>query len=118
MIDGALLLLAAVGLVAGIILGPGRPRLWLGLTLAATAAGFVAALLVLGGGPVWDWRSGFPVGGEPLHFLLDGVSAFFLALLAGVGGAGAAYSHESWSDRDYPQSAPRGRVPFIGLVSI
>ena len=116
MTAGAWLLLAALGLAAGMVLGPGRPRLWLGLTLAAALAGFVAALLVLGGGPVWDWRSGFPVGGEPLHFLLDGVSAFFLALLAVVGGAGAAYSHEYWSDRDYPQSAPRGRLWWSAII--
>ena len=116
MSSGALLLLAAVGLVASIILGPGRPRLWLGLTLAAAATGLIASALVLGGGPVWEWRSSFPVGGERLHFLLDGVSAFFVALLAIVGGTGAAYSHEYWNDSDYPQSAPRGRLWWSGLV--
>jgi hydrogenase-4 component B len=109
MSPGALLLLAALGLVAGIILGPSRPRVWLAATLLAAVAAGGAALLGLAGGPAWEWHSRFRVGGEPLHFLLDGISALFLLLLAIVAGTGAAYAHEYWSDHDYPQSAPRGR---------
>ncbi len=116
MTSGPLLLLAAGCLAAGIATGPRRPRWWTGLTVAGTAAGLGAALLVLLGAPEWEWRSGFPVGGEELHLRLDGLSALFLALLSVVGGAGAVYAGEYWSDQHYPASAPRGRVWWCALV--
>ena len=50
-------------------------------------AGLSAALTVLLGGADWEWRSGFSLGGEPIHLRLDGLSALFLALLWVVGGA-------------------------------
>jgi len=116
MSPGPWLLLAAVGLVAGITLGPARPRLWLTATLAASVAAAIASIHVLAGGGAWEWYGPFPIGGELPHFLLDGVSALFLVLLAVVGGAGAAYAHEYWADRDYPRSAPRGRRWWSAIV--
>jgi len=113
---GPLLLLAAAGLAAGAAAGPRHARCWPALTVAGTAAAFGAALLVLVGAAEWEWRSGFPVGGEPLHLRLDGLSALFLALLSAVGGAGAVYGGEYWSDRHYPKSAPRGRAWWCLLV--
>ena len=110
MSPGALLLLAAVGQAAGVVCGPRWPRSWLGFTLVGVAAGLGAALLVLLGTTNWEWRSALTLGGEPLHVRLDGLSALFLALVAVVGGAGAVYARYYWSDRLYPDSAPRGRA--------
>ncbi len=113
---GVLLLAAFMALTAGIAVGVKWPRVWLGLTLAGTFAALVAGLGVLLGNPDFEWRSAFLLGGEPLHLRLDGLSALFLVLVAVVGGAGAAYSREYWSDHHYPASAPRGRAWWSGLV--
>ena len=95
MTPGLLLLIAAVSLVVGIVAGPRLARLWLALTVAGTVAALSAAVLVLTGAAAdWDWRSTFLVGGEALHFRLDGLSALFLVLVSVVGGAGAVYSRE------------------------
>ena len=117
MTPGALLLLAAVSLVAGIITGPWFSRTWLALTLAGAAAGLAAALSVLLGATDWEWRSAISLGGELVHLRLDGVSAMFLALLCVVGGAGAVYAREYWSEEHYPASAPRGRAWWSALLS-
>ncbi len=116
MTAGALLFLAATGLVGGMVSGPRFARLWLTLTLVGVVAGLGAALLVLGNGADWQWRSGFLVGGETLHFRLDALSAIFLVLLSIVGGAGAVYARGYWPDQNYPSSAPRGRLWWCGLV--
>ena len=116
MTTGILLALAFAALAAGIPAGMKYPRLWLGFTLLGTAAALLAALGVLSGMVDFEWRSSFHLGGERLHLRLDGVSALFLALLALVGGAGAVYSREYWSDHHYPASAPRGRAWWCGLL--
>ncbi len=116
MTSGSLLLIAFAALIAGIGFGPRCSRIWLALTVTGTAAGLGAAVMVLLGAPDWEWRSGFLLGGEPLHLRLDGVSALFLALLCVVGGAGAVYAREYWSDHHYPASAPRGRAWWSALV--
>lgn len=113
---GWLLLIAFAALVAGIGFGPRFSRTWLALTMAGTAAGFSAALMVLLGAADWEWRSSLPLGGEPLHLRLDGLSALFLVLLCVVGGTGAVYAREYWSDHHYPASAPRGRAWWSALV--
>jgi hydrogenase-4 component B len=77
-------------------------------------AGLVAALTVLLGTTDWEWHNAFKVGGEALHFHVDGLSALFLALVCVVGGAGAVYACEYWPDRI--SSAPRGRAWWSGLV--
>ena len=112
----ALLLVAAGGMAAGMLVGRGAPRLWLGLTLAGATAGLAAAISVLAGGREWEWWSAFSVGGEPLHLRLDGISAFFLVLLAVVAGAGAAYAHEYWADRMHPRSARSTRGWWSAMV--
>ena len=110
-----LLLLSLLALGSGLLLGPRLPRAWLALTLAGSGAMLAAALLVLGGAQ-WEWRSGFPVGGEPLHLRLDAISAIFLALVGTVGGLGAIYAHEYWSDEEHPESAPRGRRWWAAIL--
>lgn len=116
MITGILLSVAFAALVLAIFAGMKWPRLWLGATLLGVAAAFAAALVVLSGGSDFEWRSDFLIGGESPHLRLDGLSAWFLVLLSVVGGAGAVYSREYWSDHHYPLSAPRGRAWWSGLV--
>lgn len=116
MTPGYLLLLSAASLATGSAFGPRSPRIWLASTFAGTGAGLVASLQVLLGATPWEWRSGFALGGEPLHLRLDGVSAWFLLLVSVVGGLGAAYARGYWSDRERPSSAPRGRGWWCGLL--
>jgi hydrogenase-4 component B len=113
---GALLFFGLLVLSAGVVLGPRLARVWLALTVAGTAATLAAALFVLGGAADWEWRSGFPVGGQALHLRLDGISAMFLALLSAVGGLGAIYSREYWSDEHHAESAPRGRLWWCAMI--
>jgi hydrogenase-4 component B len=113
---GTLLLFAFVALMMSIAVAVWLSRTWLALTIAATGAGLGAALMVLLGATDWEWRSGISPGGEPLHLRLDGLSALFLVVLCVVGGAGAVYSREYWSDHHYPASAPRGRMWWSALV--
>lgn len=114
--SGPLLLLAFVALVTAILVGVRSSRWWLGLTVTGAVAGLGAALTVLLGATDWEWQSEFSLGGELIHLRLDGVSALFLALLSVVGGTGAVYAQEYWSEQHYPASAPRGRVWWSALV--
>lgn len=104
------LILAGGGLVAGMGLARASSRLWLALTLAGALAALAAAVVVLTGGGVWEWRGTVAVGGEPLHLRLDAIGAFFLALLSVVSGAGAAYAREYWPEARHPRSARAGRI--------
>jgi hydrogenase-4 component B len=113
---GPLLLGAGLGLAAAIVVGLRWPRAWLALLLASGAAAASAAIRVLAGGGDWEWWSSFRVGGEQMQLRLDGVSALFLVLVTVVGAAGAVYACGYWSDRDYPMSAPRGRMWWSALV--
>lgn len=97
-------------LSAGILAGVRFARLWLAFTIIGAVTGLSAALMVLLGSADWEWRSTFALGGEAIHLRLDGVSALFLVLLGVVGGSGAVYANEYWSEHHYPDSAPRGRA--------
>lgn len=116
MMTGLLLGLAGAAVAASVAGGVKWPRLWLALALTASAAALGAALGVLLGGPDWEWRSAFLIGGEALHLRLDGVSALFLVLVAVVGGLGAVYARGYWCDHHYPASAGRGRAWWSVLV--
>ncbi len=116
MTPGALLLIAAGCLGAGLGSGPWFSRAWLAFTLAGATAGLTAAFTVLLGTTDWEWHSAISLGGELVHLRLDGVSALFLALLCVVGGTGAVYAREYWSEEHYPTSAPRGRLWWCGMV--
>jgi hydrogenase-4 component B len=116
MSTGALLLLMVVALVGGMGCAFLYPRLWLLATLLGLGAGLAASAGVLGGGAAWEWQPGFKLGGQAIHLRLDGVSAFFLALTAVLGGAGTLYSVQYWTDREHPASAPRGRVWWNALM--
>ena len=113
----ALMLVAAGSMLTGMLSGRAAPRLWLAAMLAGQGAALAAAVSVLAGGMVWEWRSAFHVGGESLHLRLDSLSAFFLVLLCVVGGAATVYSREYWTDRAHPRSAGTGRGWWSALVS-
>ncbi|MCX6865077.1 MAG: proton-conducting transporter membrane subunit, partial [Verrucomicrobia bacterium] len=110
MSTGLALLVSAVAMLTGIAAGRAAPRIWLAATLTGCAAALTAALIVLGGGADWVWRSGIAVGGECLYLRLDAISALFMALLCGVGGACSVYAREYWADHEHPRSARAGRV--------
>lgn len=106
----ALLALAGSCLILAMGAGRAHPRIWLGLCVGAALCGLYAALTILIGGGAWAWSGDFAPGGEVASLRLDGVSALFLVLVCVVGGLGAVYAHEYWSEHHYPRSAPRGRV--------
>lgn len=108
--------LAALGFAAGIALGGRAARLWLALTVLASAAAMAAAAVVLCTGREWDWHSMFLLGGEPVHLRLDALGAFFMALLGLGTGAGAVYARGYWPDREHPHTAPRGRTWWSALA--
>jgi len=112
----AMLLVAGFGLALGLVAGRVAARLWLAATLVGCAAALAAAVSVLAGGAPFEWRSAARIGGEPLHFSLDGLSALFLALVSVLGGAGALYASEYWPQRAHPRSAGAGRAWWSLLV--
>lgn len=114
---GWLLLLAAVGTVAALAAARHSSRLWLAATLVTTAAALSSAIVVLASGAIWEWQSTFSIGGELVRLRLDGLSAFFLALLAVVGGAASVYSREYWTDAAHPRSAPTGRAWWSAFLA-
>jgi len=115
MTPGWLLFVSIAGLTAGLAGAFRAPRLWLFATLAGAGAAFAAAVWILTTGAAWDWQPVFSLGGEPVHLRLDGLSAFFLALLSVLGGVGSLYQQEYWPDKLHPVSAPSGRAWWNGL---
>lgn len=111
-----LLIVAAAGMLAGIVCGRSAPRVWLMVTLVGAVAALAGAVTVLSTSADWEWRSQFLVGGEPMMLRLDGLSAFFLVLLCIVGGAGAVYAREYWSDTAHPRSAGAGRAWWNAML--
>lgn len=113
---GLMLAVAACAVVLSVAGSFRLPRCWLLALLAGALTALAAAAWVLATGNAWEWRSAFVIGGESVHLRLDGVSALFLALLALVGGAGAAYSREYWAERAHPVSARAGRRWWSALL--
>jgi len=114
---GPLLFVSGCGLLIAMVSGRTAPRLWLVATVVGVGAGLGAAVGVLGGAADWDWHSHFELGGERLHFRLDGISALFVALLGVVGGLGTVYAREYWGDEAHPRSARSGRVWWSALLA-
>jgi len=114
---GVLLSLTLALLGLGAVLSHAYPRAWLAATLAACASTLGAALLVLIRGTTWEWTSlQLSTGGHALHFQMDGLAAWFTALLAVIGAAGATYSADYWSDQARPRSAARSRLAWTGIL--
>jgi hydrogenase-4 component B len=111
-----LLVVAAVAVCLALLTASRAPRVWRIAMLVSALAAMGAAVMVLAGRSDWEWRNDFLVGGEQLSFRLDGISAFFLALLCVIGGAGAFYGHEYWADAEHPRSARAGRVWWSVLL--
>ncbi len=93
------------------------PRVWLVATMVGAAAALAASGWVLVSGQTWDWRLAVTLGGEGLHLRLDAISAFFLALLATIGGACSLYAHGYWTDAEHPASAPSGRAWLSAVMA-
>ena len=117
MIPGPLLLVAAIGTVTALASAWRASRLWLAATLISATVALAAAICVLAGGGTWEWQPDFLLGGERVHLRLDALSAFFLTLLAVLGGVGAVYGREYWADTAHPRSAPSGRAWWTGLIT-
>jgi hydrogenase-4 component B len=113
---GHVLVGAIAAIVLGGVFGYRRPRLWLCLTLAGALCTAAASLGILATGGVWEWRGAFTIGTEAPHLRLDALGAMFLLLLSVLGGAGALYSHQYWSDHENPDSAPKGRTFWNALL--
>ncbi len=116
MSGNSMLLLALLGTVTAVFASRAAPRLWLMMTLIAASAAMIAAIQVLAGGAEWEWRSEFPLCGEPVHLRLDSVSAMFIALLSLLGGVGAVYAREYWTDKAHPSSARAGRTWWSVMI--
>ncbi len=108
---------SATGMLLSLLAGVRAPKLWLTGVLAGTAAALTAAIVILVTGNVWEFRSAVALGGEAIHLRLDAVSAWFLALLSVLGGTGAVYAREYWSDAAHPRSARAGRLWWSVLVT-
>src|SRR5689334_22513075 len=110
-----LLAYAGMGLVAGMAASKAQ-RVWMATMILSAGAALIVAIRALASGTVCEWQPGLVVCGELLHFRLDGLSALFLALVSMVGGAGAVYAREYWSDAEHPRSARAGRMWWSGLM--
>lgn len=108
-----LLLMALAAMLVGVVAGGFARRLWLAGTLAGAVGAAVAAGFILVTGRAFDWHGALTLGGEPVHLHMDALSAWFLMLIAVVGGAATVYSREYWSDGNrrapVPGAAPAGQ---------
>ena len=112
----ACVLAASVLLVASLFAAPSLRRAWVAMVVAGLLAQLGAAAAVLAGGGAWEIARAWLFCGQPLHFGIDAISALFLALTSVVGGAGAVYASEYWTDRAHPRSARQGRVWWSVLL--
>lgn len=103
------LILGGLALLGGATLAR-RPHWWLAATMTGLTALGLSALAALAGGEAWAWPGGVDGSGWSALVRLDGLSAFFLLLVAGVGGAATVYAREYWAEREHPVSAGVGRV--------
>ena len=104
------------GMLLGILAGIRAPKIWLAGVVVGASGALAAAVKVLVMGTVWDWESALILGGEVVHLRLDALSALFLGLLGLIGGAGAVYGREYWTEHAHPRSACAGRVWWSVLV--
>ena len=113
---GLLLACAAGAMLIGLCISHASRRWWIISTVAATTFAFLASAAVLTGAPGWEWRSSWLLGGEHLFMRLDGISAFFMVLLAVVGAAGALYSRAYWPEKIHPRSAGQSRLWWNAML--
>lgn len=116
-----------MNVVPGLILGGGslglgallarRPQWWLATTLTGLSALGLSGLAVLLDGETRVGAGLATSGALTAHLRLDELSAFFLLLVAGVGGVATVYAREYWSEREHPVSAAAGRVWWNGFLA-
>ncbi len=111
-----LLLISGLGMLTSILAGLRAPKVWLAGVLAGAAGAIGAAITILSTGGEWNSYNSAALGGEAIHLRLDALSALFLALVGLVGGAGAVYAGEYWSETAHPRSAAPGRVWWSVLL--
>jgi hydrogenase-4 component B len=118
MTPGLPLGLGALASVAALASARYSRRVWLGATLLSCVAGLAAAVLILSGASdtPWTWSPAFAVCGERIGLRFDALSALFLALTCVVGGVGAIYGGEYWSDKAHPRTARTGRLWWSALL--
>src|SRR5262245_45673980 len=104
------------GMLLSIPAGVRWPKGWLVSVFVSSVAALGAAARTLSSGEVWELRSDARFGGEAIYLRLDAVSALFLALLGVIGGTGAVYGREYWSEQAHPRSARAGRLWWSVLV--
>ncbi len=108
--------LAAVLSLTGLAAAWRMPRVWLMSLFGTCGAAMIAAAAIWVDPAPWDWRSTVRVGGEPLHLRLDGLGAFFLALLAVLCAVAGFYGRTYWAEREHPRSARAFRVWWVVLL--
>jgi hydrogenase-4 component B len=110
-------LLAGAGICAalGVLIGARARRFWIVTCLLAAGLALASAVSVLGAGAELDWWPDVQLCGQPIHLRLDGLGAFFMALLATLCATGTLYSHEYWPEEQHPESARAGRLWWSGL---
>lgn len=111
-----LLAVAGLGLLASIGFGLGHARRWLVVVLIGAGSALGASVITLTTGAEWLPSPWLRLGGTGISLRLDPLSAVFLALLALVGGLGAVYAGEYWSERRHPRSARAGRCWWSVLM--
>ncbi len=103
-------MISGTGMLVSVLAGMHAPKFWLAAVLVSAAGALGAAAVILNLGGAWESHSTATLGGETIHLRLDALSALFLALLSVIGGAGAVYAREYWSDAAHPRSARTGRA--------
>jgi hydrogenase-4 component B len=112
-----MLLAASIGTLGALAAAFRFPRVWLAASWFTAAAMLAAAVSALVEGGRWETFSALTIGGQPLHLRIDGISAWFLALLSVLSAAGATYAREYWSDGAHPRSARSGRAWWTVLIA-
>ena len=126
---GALVIAILIAVLAGIgnfskIWQANISRFWLALVVLGAASALAASWICLAGNAEWNWGGHVRLGGQLVMLQMDAVSAFFLALVSVIGGVGAIYAGEYWSDITHPDSARIGRICwsavmlFLGLILV
>src|SRR5437762_12377494 len=118
-----LLAISSAGMLLSIVIGLRAPRWWLAGLLVGASAALSAAVLTLASEGGWEFRSAMRLGGEAIHLQLDALSAFFLALLGVIGGAGGVAGAQDRHERTRLRAGGGGEdwggvlVPWPGLGS-
>ncbi|MBE2214729.1 MAG: NADH-quinone oxidoreductase subunit H [Opitutaceae bacterium] len=107
---------SAVFLVASLICATWARRAWCVTVVGGLFAQLLGAVLVLTSAGTWVFAGTGSFCGQRLVFEVDALSAFFLVLVAVVGGVGAVYGSGYWSESAHPRTARLGRLWWSVLL--